>query len=173
MYMCTVNTAIKQVKFVLTEWISQKIHKSVSQVILSVCLSVESMWHDSSRKGGEPFSLAGNKCTSLSLGLQPEGTSLLWMQREKWGDVTFPERAEVRQPISLSHMVQKERDQLPVVLVLVKMCISTTTRDTKSLYLDNNKTKHVLTPLHTESCVLCIIAAVPSPENTMVICLYS
>lgn len=54
------------------------------------------MWHDSSRKGGEQFSLAGNKCTSLSLGLQPAKPSALQMEWEKWEDVTFPEAAEVQ-----------------------------------------------------------------------------
>lgn len=50
--------------------------------------SVESMWHDSSRKGGESFSLAGNKCTSLSRG--------------KWEDVTIPKAAEVRWAVGLA-----------------------------------------------------------------------
>jgi len=49
---------------------------------LFVCLLVESMWHDSGRKGGEPFSLAGNKCTSLSLGPEPERPSLPRVKRE-------------------------------------------------------------------------------------------
>lgn len=46
------------------------------------------MWHDSSRKGGESFSLAGNKCTSLSRG--------------KWEDVTIPKAAEVRWAVGLA-----------------------------------------------------------------------
>lgn len=84
----------------MSEWRSDRGDQSACQVILSVCLSVESMWHDSSRKGGDLLSLAGNKCTSLSLGLQPARPSALQVEWQKWEDVTFPKAAEVRWPIS-------------------------------------------------------------------------
>lgn len=48
-------------------------------------LCVESMWHDLSRKGGEPFSLAGNKCASLSLGLQRPSAIQVELKKKKRG----------------------------------------------------------------------------------------
>lgn len=80
-----------------------------------VWLCVESMWHDLSRKGGEPFSLAGNKCASLSLGRQPERPSALQVELKKMRDVTFPKAAEVRWPISHPHLLYcTERERLTV-----------------------------------------------------------
>ena len=86
------------------------------------------MWHESSRKGGEPFSLAGNKRTSLSLRWQPERPTALQVEWEKLEDVTFPKAAEVRRPISHSHKHTQEggNDGLPVALVLVRRCVSMT-----------------------------------------------
>lgn len=78
----------------------KSLRRSVCLSVCQVILSVESMWHDSSRKGGEPFSLAGSKCTSLSA-LQEE--------LEKWKDVTFPNAAEVRWPISYTQIYSTER----------------------------------------------------------------
>lgn len=95
--MFTHIAAIKSFYFCLKE---KSLRRSVCLLSYFVCLCIESMWHDSSRKGGEPFSLARNKCTSLSLGLQLERPPALQLEWEKWEDVTFPKAAEVRWPIS-------------------------------------------------------------------------
>lgn len=127
------------------------IHRSdIKFVCLSsyfVCLCVESMWHESSRKGGEPFSLAGNKCTSLSLGLQPERPSALQVELEKWEDVTFPKAAEIRRPISHTHVLFRQRmtDWLSVVWAVTERCISAATGLIKCVWKGSNKKVGVVT----------------------------
>lgn len=112
-----------------------------------VCLCVESMWHESSRKGGEPFSLAGNKCTSLSLGLQPERPSALQVELEKWEDVTFPKAAEIRRPISHTHVLFRQRmnDWLSAVWAVIESCISATAGPIKYVWKGSNKKVGVVT----------------------------
>ena len=77
------------------------------------------MWHDSSRKGGEPFSLAGNKCTSLSLGLQPERPSALQLEWEKlrgcniskssWGQMAYFSHTHTHTQTHTPHTLSIER----------------------------------------------------------------
>lgn len=97
------------------------------------------MWHDSSRKGGEPFSLAGNRRTSLLSGLAAAQAAALEVEWEKREDATFPKAAEVRRPISHSHTHARKHtrthrhrkeggnDGLHVASVLVRRCVSMTT----------------------------------------------
>lgn len=95
------------------------------------CLSMVSMWHDSSRKGGEQFSLAGNKCTSLfsgpAAGKDFGSPSGRWGGRTRLrGGVIFMKRQLRSDGLFLTQRQRKE-DRVLVVLGLVSRCVHWTT----------------------------------------------